>query len=84
MEVHLTPDLQAQFDKLAADTGRAKDELVKDAMAGYFAELSQAREMLDGRYDDVKSGRVKPLDGEDAFVRLRRKSEARRRRRGRE
>lgn len=78
MEVHLTPDLQAQLDKLAAESGRAKDELVKDAMGGYFAELAQAREMLDRRYDDVKSGRVKPLDGEDAFARLRRKSDARR------
>ena len=78
MELHLTPDLQAQLDKLAAETGRAQNELIKDAVAGYLAELSQAREMLDRRYDEVKSGKVKPLDGEDAFARLRRKSEERR------
>jgi hypothetical protein len=33
--------------------------------------------MLDSRYDDIKSGRVKPIDGEEAFARLREKSEAR-------
>jgi hypothetical protein len=27
--------------------------------------------MLDNRYDDIKSGRVKPFDGEAFFERLR-------------
>ena len=44
-------------------------------MAGYLQELAQVRETLDGRYDDLKSGRVKPVDGEEAFAHLRRKSE---------
>ncbi len=44
-------------------------------MAGYLAELAQVREILDSRYDGVKSGRVKSLDGEESFARLRRKSE---------
>jgi len=78
MELHLTPDLAAQLDRLATETGRPKDELVQDAMAGYFAELSQARQMLDTRYDEIKSGRVKPVDGEEAFSQLRQKSLARR------
>lgn len=78
MDVHLTPDLAAKLDRLASETGRPKDELVQDAMAGYFAELSQAREMLDRRYDDIKSGRIKPVDGEEAFTHLRQKSQARR------
>jgi hypothetical protein len=47
-------------------------------MAEYLAELSQVRSMLEGRYDDIKSGRVAPIDGEEAFERLRRKSENRR------
>jgi len=34
--------------------------------------------MLDGRYDEVKSGRVRPIDGEEAFARLRQKSQDRR------
>jgi hypothetical protein len=33
--------------------------------------------MLDGRYDGMKSGRVPPIDGEDAFARLRQKSKDR-------
>jgi hypothetical protein len=47
-------------------------------MAGYIDELAEVRNMLDSRYDDIKSGRVKPIDGEGAFARLRRKSEERR------
>ena len=78
MEVHLTPDLEAKLDQLSAETGRPKDELVQDAVNGYMEELTQLRGLLDSRYDDVKSGRVKPIDGEEAFARLRHKSQARR------
>jgi predicted DNA-binding protein len=77
MEVHFTPDIQARLERLASETGRPKDELVQDAMPGYLDELEQTRQMLDRRYDDIKSGRVKPIDGEEAFARLRRKSEER-------
>jgi len=73
MEVRLTPDLEAKLNQLSAETGRAKEELVQDAMAGYLAELSQVRDILDSRYHDIKSGRVKPIDGEEAFSRLRQK-----------
>jgi hypothetical protein len=78
MEVHFIPDGEAKLNALAMETGRAADEIVQDALAGYFGELDQVCEMLDSRYDDIKSGRVKPTDGEEAFARLRRKSEARR------
>jgi predicted DNA-binding protein len=78
MEVHFTPEVEARLNQLATETGRGKDELVQDAMAGYLDELAQVRKMLDSRYDDIKSGRVKPIDGEEAFARLREKSEARR------
>ena len=47
-------------------------------MIGYLAELAQVRNMLDGRYDDIKSGRVQPVDGEEAFGRLRQRSQDRR------
>ena len=78
MEVHLKPETESRLQKLAAKTGCAPDDLVEDAMAGYLQELVQAREMLDGRYDDLKSDRVEPLDGEQAFARLRHKSKDRR------
>jgi len=59
-------------------TGRPAGDLVEDAMSGYLEELAEVRTMLDGRYDEVKNGRVVPIDGEEAFSRLRRKSEERR------
>jgi predicted transcriptional regulator len=78
MEVRLRPETESRLQELAAKTGRAPDELVEDAMAGYLKELAETREMLDSRYDDIKSGHVKPIDGEEAFANLRRKSELRR------
>jgi predicted transcriptional regulator len=78
MEIHFTPDLQAKIDQLVIETGRAPDKLLEDAMAGYVAELVQTREMLNSRYDDLKSGRVKPIPGDEVIARLREKSAARR------
>lgn len=79
MVVHLKPETESRLQELSATTGRAPDELVEDAMAGYLAELAQIRGTLDGRYDDIKSGRVAPIDGEEGFKRIRSKSEDRRR-----
>ncbi len=53
---------------------RPTDELVQDVIAGYFDELAQVRATLDPRYDDIKSGRVKPIDGEAFFESLRKTS----------
>ena len=78
MEVHFAPDLQAKIDQLVIETGRPVDKLVEDALAGYVAELAQTREMLDSRYDDLKSGRVKPISGDDIVAHFRKKSAARR------
>jgi hypothetical protein len=75
MEVHFTPESEAKLAELAAATGRPADDLVQDAIVGYYAELMQAREMLDSRYDDLKSGRVKPIDGEAFFEDLRRRED---------
>ncbi len=75
MEVHLKPETESRLQELAAQTGRGTDELVEDAMAGYLQELAQVRESLDSRYDDIKSGRVKPIDGEAFFETLRKREE---------
>ena len=79
MEVHLTPDVEKQLHDLAEQSGRPTDELLQDALAGYFTELAQTREMLNSRYDDLKSGRLQPLPGEDVEVYFRDKSAALRR-----
>ena len=78
MEVHLKPDVQAKLEQMARDTGRPSAELLEDAVIGLFDELAQTREMLDRRYDDMESGRVTPIPGEEVFARLRAKSAARR------
>lgn len=78
MEVHFNPELEKGLNDPAAETGRATDELVEGAMAGYLDELSGVWNMLDRRYDDLKNGCVKPIDGEEAFARLREKSQRRR------
>jgi len=81
MEVHLSPDVQAKLEQMARESGRPSEELVEDAVAGYFDELAHTREMLDRRFDDLESGRVKPIDGEEAYRRLMEKTEAQRQRR---
>ena len=79
MEVHFNPDLQAKLDKLATETGRPPGELVEDVVAGYFDELVQTRDMLNSRYDDLKSGRVKPIPGDEVEAYFREKTAAARR-----
>jgi predicted DNA-binding protein len=75
MEVHLTPEKESRLNELATKTGRPADELIEDAMAGYLEELAEVRTMLDSRYDDIKSGRVRPIDGEEFFEALRRRED---------
>ena len=81
MEVHFKPDVQAKLEQMASESGRPSDELVEDAVIGYFDELAHTREMLDRRFDDLESGIVKPIDGEEAYRRLMEKTEAQRQRR---
>ena len=75
MEVHFPPEVQATIDRLVTETGRPVEELIEDALAGYAPELAQTRDMLNSRYDDLKSGRVKPIDGEAFFDGLRQRED---------
>jgi hypothetical protein len=62
MEVHFAPDVETQLKDLARQSGcGTADKLVQDVIAGYFDELTRTREMLDSRYDDLKSGRANPF-----------------------
>jgi hypothetical protein len=76
MEVRFKPETESRLIELAARIGRAPDDLVEDAMAGYLAELADVRGTLESRYDDIKSGRTKPIDGEAFFEGLRRREDA--------
>ncbi|HEY6442627.1 MAG TPA: hypothetical protein VIY66_04735 [Candidatus Acidoferrales bacterium] len=73
MEIRLKPETQSRLNELAIKSGRPADDLVEDAMAAYLAEVLEMRNTLDSRYDDIKSGRVKPVDGEAFFEDLRRR-----------
>ena len=77
MEVHFSPELEKKLNDLAAKTGRRADELVQDVVAGYVDELAGVREMLGARHDDLKSSRVKPIDGEAFFEHLRQREDER-------
>ncbi len=78
MEVHLTPETEKKLKDLAAQSGRGTDDLVEDAVVGYFDELFQLRGMLDRRYGEMESGKVEGIDGEEAYRRLIEKTQARR------
>jgi hypothetical protein len=71
--VHFAPDVEKKLNDLAAQSGRRPDQLLQDALAGYFDELVETRDMLNHRYDDLKSG-----GGEEAFSRLKAKTQAQR------
>ena len=55
MEVHFKPEVQAKLEQMARESGRPSDELVEDAVVGYFDQLARTREMLDRRFDDLES-----------------------------
>lgn len=74
MVVRLSPETESRLQELAATTARAPEEIVEDAMTGYLAELAQVRGMLDRRYDEMKTGQIRPIDGKEAFRQLRQKT----------
>ena len=78
MELRLEPGLAAKVERWSAETGRPAGEVVEDAIVAYFSELDELRRTLDTRYDDVASGSVRPVDGEEAYRLLKERAETRR------
>lgn len=74
MEVQVTAETARKLKDLAETSGRAPEDIVEDALAGYLEEVASVLTTLDSRYDDLKSGRVKPIDREEACRTLREKS----------
>jgi len=65
MEVHFSPETEKRLGELATQNGRASAaELVQSVVEGYFDELAQTRKMLNGPYDDLKSGEVRAIPGD--------------------
>ena len=81
MELHLNPDVQAKLEQMARDSGRPPAEVIEDAVLGLYDELAYTREILDRRYDEMDSGKVEGIDGEEAYRRLMEKTQAQRERR---
>ena len=79
MEVQFAPELEKQLNDLAIQSGCGLAELIQDVMAGYLSEVSGTHEMLNHRYDDIKSGRVKLIPGEEVEAYFREKSDTARR-----
>jgi len=75
MEVRFKSETEVRLHELASQSGRPTDDLVEDAMAGYLAEVAELRSTLDSRYDDIKNGTVKLVDGEAFFKELRRRGD---------
>jgi predicted DNA-binding protein len=75
MEVRLKPETESRLNELASKSGRATDELVEDAMSAYLSEVAELRATLDTRYDEMKSGRIKLVEGEAFFESLRQRGD---------
>ena len=59
MSLEIKPSQEAKIAALAITTGRGKAEILNEIIDSYFESLGDVREMLDRRFDDVKSWRVK-------------------------
>jgi hypothetical protein len=66
MEVRLQPELAAKVKQWSAETGLPIGDLVEDAITGYFSEVEELRATLDRRYDEMVSGKVKGVPGDEA------------------
>ena len=71
MEVQFARDIEQKLAELASRSGVSADTLVQDLVAGYIDGLAKVRTTLDARNDDLKSGKVEPIDGEVFFEQLR-------------
>jgi len=81
MEVDFKTEVQAKLEQMAREAGRQPAEVIEDAIIGLYDELAYTRETLDRRYDEMESGKVQGIDGEEAYRRLMEKTQAQRQRR---
>ena len=82
MNMHFTPYVQAGLDELARDTGCSPETLVNDMLTERLSEQAEIRQTLDRRFDDIESGRVALIPGDQVRARMRERSEAHRAKHG--
>lgn len=56
----MSPETTKKLHDLATRSRRTPEDIVEDALAGYLDEVASVRKRLDSRYDDRKSGQLKP------------------------
>jgi predicted transcriptional regulator len=56
MEVHVTPETAKKLKDLAATSGRAPEDIVEDALAGYLEEAASIRKTVDSPTIREQSG----------------------------
>jgi predicted DNA-binding protein len=78
MSIKLTPEHEARIKELARQTGRDNTAVLGEVIESYFEELGRINASLDRRYDEIKSGQVKPISVDEVLERLQRRSEERR------
>ncbi|MFN0103296.1 MAG: hypothetical protein ACKV2U_14550 [Bryobacteraceae bacterium] len=76
MEIQLPPKDHARLADIARKTGRPESEIVREVMGTYLDGMDEVRELLDGRLEDIESGRVKPLTAEQLRSNLERRRQA--------
>lgn len=64
MEVNLSPETEKKLRDLAAQSGRGTDDLVEDAVAGYFEDVLQVRRHIEEGYAQAERGEL--IDGDQA------------------
>ena len=66
MEVRVTAETARKLTDLAETSGRAREDVVENALAGHLEEPASVRLGPDSRRDVLESGRVKPIPVEGA------------------
>jgi predicted transcriptional regulator len=64
MEVNLTADAEKKLLDLAATTGRGTDDLIEDALAGYYEDVLHTRQHIEEGYLQAERGEL--IDGDQA------------------
>jgi hypothetical protein len=76
VDLDLSPETEKKLNERAAQRGMTPHKYVLSLLQEHFDELARTEALLDGRYDELKSGAVKPIPGDDVASYFREKSAA--------
>ena len=58
MPLHLTPELEQRLEQVAAQTGRAREELAHEVLDRFLTEQEEILAAIKEGDDDIAAGRV--------------------------